>query len=417
MLWDDLARFAPRTKAVWEHIGNASVTAVLDRAPDWLIPTGIDQSHPGWGDLLNSMTEYGTSVRERMLRYLITRAVVDQGSDIVGVEMWHSRTFSRLYEAGIPLLDDPGLFNRSHAREILEIADSCRIEVTEERAEIWASAEPGRRAASYSPFMVDGQRGMGNTFWFLSARVLPTLFLSAIHPGGLTDHVFGRSDRELPKEMARRLRNDPQRCEGLSWVMGDKACDLFAKWAVGTFRLVDGLDCPWSPADCPIPMDQRIGRLMIRTGFMDEFFGVVGEMSVKTHGFTPRSGQIRPERDDVDIPDGTWHLTVMDFRRQGQVTAQRRPLARKWIESARREFGLPPESKPFFPQDVVSLLCRAHSQAHGALLTPVEVDDFFMRVGGAECSDFNPDCESCALGRVCQANTDPTMAGLKSCIT
>ena len=416
MLWDELDGFAPKTKAVWEHIGDASVAAVLDRVPGWLIPEDINQLHPDWGNFLNSMTEYGITVRERLLRYLITRSVVDQGSDIVGVEMWHGRTFSRLYEAGIPLLDDLSLATTSFGT-ILEIADTCRSEVTQERAEVWASAEPGRRAAQYTPFMVDGQRGKGNTLWFVTARVLPTLYLAQVDAGGLTQHVFGRSAHELPKEMARRLRNDPSHRNGLSWVMGDKACDLFAKWAVGTFRLGEGLNCNWSPADCPIPMDQRIGRVMTRTGFMDEFFGVVSEMSVKSHGFTPRSGQLRPDRDDTTIPEGTWHLTVRSFRRAAQVKARQRPAARKWIAAAKLKFGLPAKSNPYYPQDVVSLLCRAYSEKHGLLLTPVDIDDFFMEVGGKPCSDFNPGCNPCALGGICQANTDPNMTRLKNCIT
>ncbi|MCG3770205.1 MAG: hypothetical protein JW384_01348 [Nitrosomonadaceae bacterium] len=416
MLWDDLNRFAPRTKAVWETIGTHHVEPVLEHAPEWLVPAGMDQTNSEWGVFLNKELESGITNRERLLRYLITRSVVDQGSDIIGVEMWHEGTFSSLYEDKIPLLDDLTLAVAKYP-QILATADAHRQIVTEARAEKWASVEKGRQAASYSPYMVDGQRGKGNTHWFLTARVFPTLFLAKVSPGGLTGHVFGQSAHEMPKEMARRLRNDKNLKDGLSWVMGDKACDLFAKWAIGSFRLADGLDCRWTPADCPIPMDQRIGRLMIRTGFMDEFYGVVGEMSVKTHGFEPKSSQSRPEANDAIIPSGEWFLTVMDFRRRAKVPKTRRPDALAWVNKAKKVMGLPEEADVYYPQDVVSLLCRAYSENFDRLLTPVEIDDFFMAVGGADCKDHDPTCGGCRLRNVCQANNDIEMSNLKYCYT
>ena len=416
MLWDELADFAPRTKAVWEVIGKHHVAPVLEKCPSWLVPSDMSQTSPKWGEYLNEVAPSGVTNRERLLRYLITRSVVDQGSDIVGVEMWHDRTFSLLYAAGIPLLDDFSLAT-SRYPEILAIANQQRAFVTNERAEKWASVEKNRHAANYSPFMVDGQRGKGNTHWFLTARVFPTLFLAEVSPGGLTEHVFGRTDSEMPKEMARRLRNDEHLKDGLSWVMGDKACDLFAKWAIGSFRLTEGLPCKWTPADCPIPMDQRIGRLMIRNGFMDEFYGVVSEMAIKSHGFEPRSGQQRPSVAELAIPAGDWFLTVMDFRRKSKVSSARRPDARAWVAKAQREMGLPEGIQAVYPQDVVSLLCRAYSEKFGKILTPVEVDDFFMEAGGGPCKDHGPICHECHLESVCQANNDPAMTSLKNCFT
>ena len=416
MLWDELSEFAPRTKAVWEVIGSHHSTPVLEKCPAWLVPSGMGQSNPKWGEYLNEVAPSGITNRERLLRYLITRSVVDQGSDIIGVELWHERTFSLLYAAGIPLLDDFSLSTKRYP-EILAIADAQRAFVTRERADIWASVEKNRHAANYSPFMVDSQRGKGNTHWFLTARVFPTLFLAEIYPGGLTDHVFGLSDSEMPKEMARRLRNDAHLKDGLSWVMGDKACDLFAKWAIGSFRLTEGLNCKWTPADCPIPMDQRIGRLMTRNGFMDEFYGVVSEMSIATHGFEPRSGQNRPSVADSFIPTGDWFLTVMNFRRHGKVSSARKPAARAWVTKAHRQMDLPEGVQSVFPQDVVSLLCRSYSEKFGNLLTPVEVDDFFMEAGGGPCKDHYPTCHDCRLVSVCQANNDPAMEALKNCFT
>lgn len=208
--------------------------------------------------------------------------------------------------------------------------------------------------------------------------------------------------------MARRLRNDP--ISGLGHAMGDKACDLFAKWAIGTFRLSEGLDVPWQAADCPLPMDQRVGRVMIRSGFMDELFGVVRTMSVQSHGFTPRGKQPRPSEGEP-LPGGTWHLTVMNFRRNAAV---RDPALKNIFSKAFRKDGL--VVRRFGPQDAVSAVSRIVAAEVSADFSPVILDDFMMRVAEV-CTDEAPRCHECALQEGCQANTEPSMVALKGYIT
>ncbi len=415
-MWSDLDKFAPHTKKVFEAIGKAKIHPVLERIPNWLLDGKINQTSKTWGSYLNRTSEYGVTNRERLLRYLITRSVVDQGSDIQGVEEWHEGTFSALYAMGLPVLDDLTLLVKAYPT-ILEVADQMRVKTINDRSAVWAAESETRKEGAYWPFTVDGQRGKGNTHWFLTARVFPTLLLAQVVQGGLSELVFGNSSIESPKEMARRLRNDSDYKRGLSWVMGDKACDLFAKWAIGSYRLSEGMPCNWTPQDCPIPMDQRIGRLMIRCGFMDEFYGVAAEMSTKSHGWTPRDGQSRPASHGQKIPMGKWHLTVMDFRRQGRVAIPHRTLARDWVSETSQEFGRKFAAANTGPQDIISLLCLSYSEEFGVTLTPVEVDDYFMEVGGRECWDVGPKCGECPLSEHCQANNDASMIELKNCFT
>lgn len=415
-MWNKLGDFAPHTKSVIEEIARSRINPVMDLVPEWLFDKKITQLSPEWGNFLNEINDSGVTNRERMLRYLITRSVVDQGSDIEGVEEWHSNTFSTLYKVGLRIFDDLSLMITQYPK-ILDIADRFREQTIIDRAENWASVTGNRSAANYWPFTVDGQRGKGNTHWFLTARVFPTLFLAKTCEGGLSEIVFGRSDTELPREMARRLRNDKNYKTGLGWVMGDKACDLFAKWAIGTYRLTEGLDCNWLPADCPIPMDQRIGRLMIRTGFMEEFYGVASEMSVMAHGWTPKSNQSRPSRFSNEIPEGDWHLTVMDFRRSSTVPHSFKTEAYEWIKATLSSEGRTFSIESTRPQEVISLLCRSYNSYSGGKLTPVEVDDYFMEIGGGPCTDRSPACSKCGLNDVCQANNDLLMIRLKNCFT
>jgi hypothetical protein len=219
-------------------------------------------------------------------------------------------------------------------------------------------------------------------------------------------------ENETPIQMSRRLRNDP--VFGLGWCIGDKACDLFSKWAIGTFRLGTGMTNAWDPADSPLPMDQRIGRLMIRFGFMDEFFGVSRMMERKQFGFNPDDNQSRPAVNSGEIPNGRWFLQVMDFRRNAKVNDE---LPKNWLSKEWIDQGGVGKIPRFGPQEVIGILCKSMNLELGTFVTPVEIDDQLMGLGGAVCTDDTPKCSACDLSIACQANVDSTKVNLKSCYT
>ena len=360
-------------------------------------------------------TDEITSVsnREVMLRYVLSRAIVDQGSDIEGVEMWHSKLLEGCYRKGIRILHNPSEFVDNFA-QILQMGVEIRDEVVLERAQIWADQKKSktRKVNSYTLFNVDGQRGGKQAHWFMSARFFPAVLLANAYYGGLSGLLFANMSNETPIEMSRRLRNDP--VYGLGWCIGDKACDLFSKWAIGTFRLCAGLKDEWDSSDAPLPMDQRIGRLMIRFGFMDEFFGVSRMMEKKQFGFNPDDNQLRPKVNSGEIPDGRWFLQVMEFRRKANVG---KGLAHDWLSQEWKSQGGVGKVPKFGPQEVIGVLCKSLSSHSGVSFTPVEIDDQLMGLGGTVCTDDSPNCSECNLKSVCQANNDPEKFNLKSCYT
>jgi hypothetical protein len=111
MSWSDLSTFAPQTKAVFESIGQQTRTPVIDVVPSYLGIVDCRFDLPSWAIELDRTDEINSvSNREVMLRYVLSRAIVDQGSDIEGVEMWHSRLLERCYAKGIRILHDPSDF-------------------------------------------------------------------------------------------------------------------------------------------------------------------------------------------------------------------------------------------------------------------------------------------------------------------
>jgi len=384
---------------------------VLSEIPSVLEMPQVAIGSPQWGECLSGSLPEGITRREVLLRWLMTRAIVDQGSDIVGVEIWHLGLITECYMRGIRILHNP-IEALSRYDEIIEIADEQRKKVIDARADVWVAEKPETRSkGSYTPFNVDGMRGGTQAHWFLSARLLPGLFTALLSPGGLTRHVFGKSQSETPSEMARRLRQDSK--TGLGWSMGDKACDLFAKWAIGTFRLGAGLATTWEPADCPLPMDQRVGRVLMRSGFMDEFFDVSRIMGIKSNGFTSKLNPLQdPPKIGGPIPKGPWHLTVMNFRRNAKVKGSDQI---GWlIEVVHQTGAIKPDT--WGPQEVLSLLCRSYNESHSEHVTPVELDDFMMNTA-EPCSDNNPNCGECPLATSCQANCDSAMTNLKMYFT
>lgn len=402
--WSELSDIAPRTKAAVEACAIAPRKPVLGVIPSsLLIPSPTPSLE--WSAILESDAGGGVTVREVLLRWLITRAIVDQGSDIEGVNLWHHGVVDGCYSIGLQFLHDPAqLFGRY--QEFIAIATAERDRVVNVRKTIWAAGGSNRTANAYNVFTVDGQRAFHkHTHAFVAGRMLPGLLSSLVVKGGLTELVFGRATVESPREMARRIRTDST--VGLGACIGDKACDLFAKWAVGTFDLGAGLGIPWSRADCPLPMDQRVGRVLMRCGFMDEFFGVVAVASVKRQGFTPPGKLGRPSIGDP-LPKGTWHLMVKDFRRYSSVKDDK---AVSWLISVGDSAGFASPAK-WRPQDVLSALCRSFNSNNSADVSPVELDDYLMDLATI-CTDESPQCFSCGIAMCCQANNDLAMTELK----
>jgi len=407
-MWGKLGAIAPHTKFLVETAAKLPSRPVLGEVPTSLGLPNVTIGSSQWRILLDTDAG-GLTYRELLLRWLITRAVVDQGSDIKGVEMWHHGLVDDCYVAGLRFLHDP---DQALARygEMVKIADAKRKVVIGIRAPLWAAEDPGRTPGQYTPFNVDGMRGGKQAHWFLSARMMPALLTARLRSGGLTDLVFGSASKESPSDMARRLRNDPS--EGLGWSMGDKACDLFAKWAIGTFHLGEGLSIPWTPADCPLPMDQRVGRVLMRCGFMDEFFGVVRIAGIQNNGLKPPSPAVKRPSTGDPLPSGAWHLTVMNFRRNSVVKDK---SVLDWLAGTATATGMTPPKK-WRPQDVISALCRSYNASYSGGISPVEFDDFLMNTA-TPCSDNSPNCTSCPLTAKCQAHNVPQMVGLKQYYT
>ena len=422
--WEKIGSFAPHTKSVFEFAQAQDIDIVSRiNIPDCLNLPTINPQSENWQRNLDDGNQLNPSItnREVILRYLLAKAIVDQGSDTPGIQMWFEIVVNESYKRGIQFIHDPTHFVERYS-EILSIAHLAGLDVTEERAEKWADAQPNRKAGVYTPFNVDGQRGGKYTHWFTSSRLFPALLASYSIDGGLTQIVFGEGPLdERPLDMARkRLRNDHK--YGLGYCIGDKAADLFVKWSIGCLNLTPPEMRDWQPTETVIPMDQRIGRVMMRCGFMEEFFDT--ELHVRKYldgagepMFANNEGVALPE---TGLPDGELFLWVRQFRRRGRTShrgsEKTRSDAHGWCRDAWKE-NYEAKIPVMDPQTVVQVLCKAITEHNGKLFSSAHLDDFFFDLAEDYCHDKNPKCNQCTVSSLCLANNIEDMHVLKKYIT
>lgn len=66
--------------------------------------------------------------------------------------------------------------------------------------------------------------------------------------------------------MSQKLKDNER--YGLGSAIGDKACHLFAKWFVHSFKLSRRTDDGFGPLSYELPLDSNAGRVLFRTGFL-----------------------------------------------------------------------------------------------------------------------------------------------------
>lgn len=420
--WENLGRIAPCTKKVFEYAQYEMIDTVSRlNIPKCLSLPHIEPNSSEWQNNLQLASDWNPVItnREVLLRFLLSKAIVDQGSDTPGVQLWFQQIVTKCYERGIHFFHYPNLFVERYP-EVLDIAHNAAIEVTAGRGNIWADMQPGRKKGHYTPFNVDGMRGGKYTHWFTSSRLFPAIMMSLASPGGLTEIIFHLGpDNERPLDFARnRLRKDAK--YGLGFGIGDKAADLFVKWAIGCLDLTPPKQRNWRPTEAVIPMDQRIGRVMMRCGFMEEFFDtrILVEKGLKRKPpmfvFNDRDvGNTELQSSSSGLLDTELFLWVREFRRKGRVPDG---VALDWCKKVWSKFyrGRAP---PMDPQTVVQLLCKSITHENKIMFSAAHLDDFFFDLAEDYCHDKNPRCDECPINDSCLANTVNGMDVLKKYIT
>jgi hypothetical protein len=353
----------------------------------------------GWLNYLSSTHVDGITVRELYLRVLLVYAVSDQGADIPGVRLFMNYFISQCYSQGKFLFHEQQIIGD---QLIIKAADEGAKLAFKERSEIWA--QTGKRSAStYSVFTVDSVRGKPSANWYVNSRIAPPLSIPFQISGGLTSLLLNCKNRDEVKEV---LRQDT--LHGLFYAIGDKALDLYVKWIYGTFGLFIGIG-GMAPRDVPVPMDQRIGKVLMRCGFMDELFDL--KKCILDGRFLLKGpGKGKADLVDGNPPQDRVFLRVTDFRRHGRIRDDELvPVLNHYRSSVFSGKTLP-------PQIAINTILELFRATSSISILPHQFDDLLMHVAEF-CHDREPDCEKCPLRNQCQANKISEKSFLKEYYT
>jgi len=209
----------------------------------------------------------GCTRREVLLRFLLLNAVMDQGPDIVGVRELLSGVTNDLYRRKIRFLHKPLSFFQELGLAIDQILEKHES-VKEIRSATWAR-ENRSRESKYNLLMDNSRQVLGYAVFRWGVPLAVPLLLEKDEPDeerrstALLDYLESWQSAE---EMSQQLKD--HRRYGLGKAVGDKACHLFAKWMVSSFRLARKREPSWGEFSFEVPYDSNAGRVLWRTGYL-----------------------------------------------------------------------------------------------------------------------------------------------------
>ena len=208
----------------------------------------------------------GCTRRELLARALLLNAVLDQGPDIEGVRELMRRTIDRFYEEEVRIFHRPLDFFRELQLTVNEIWEVHR-HVKDERKVRWAT-ENQSTPEKYNLYMDNTKQTLNYAvFRWGVPLALPHLLSQGSTEAGRATALMDHLERyDSAENMSIGLKTDEM--FGLGKAIGDKACHLFAKWIVSTFRLSRKREPSWGEYSYEVPFDSNAGRVLWRTGYL-----------------------------------------------------------------------------------------------------------------------------------------------------
>jgi len=333
---------------------------------------------------LDSRDGSNLSRRELLSRFLLLNAVIDQGPDIIGVRKLLISVSNELYHAEVRFLHKPLAFFQEIGISIDQILAQHQA-IKKIRAKVWAKenrSTPNR----YNLFMDNSSQVLNYAIFRWGVPLALPLLLEKDNTNNksyspLLDYLekFPSAER-----MTFYLKSHPR--YGLGKAIGDKACHLFAKWLVSSFKLIRRTEASWGEYSFEVPYDSNAGRVLWRTGYL---------LHWASEGEYEKRDVIQRRRGK----GGLDYLRVTNIR--GMATQR----------------SLPPDMQDVYGEIAVQHLATHKKRPrkfeiqrlqHLYLMlngqTVADFDDGLIYIGTNYCFNHDqPQCQSCPLKGVCLA--------------
>ncbi len=326
--------------------------------------------------------------RELLLRFLVLNAVIDQGPDIVGVRKLLTDVTNELYLNEIRFLHRPSSFFEELGIAIDHMLDKHQS-IKKLRAATWA-AENRSNPRRYNLFMDNSKQVLHYAVsrWGVSLA-LPLLLerdsdLEERRPTILVDYLESWKSAE---EMSQQLKDNER--YGLGKTIGDKACHLFAKWMVSSFRLSRRSEPEWGDFSFEVPYDSNAGRVLWRTGFLLKW---ASEQDYIRQAVVQRGAG----------KGGANYIRVTNIR--GMGTSRSLPTGLEAVYADIVVNHLKTNQRA--PRKVqIQRIQHAYlkSSSSTANLTAANFDDGLVHIGTNYCFNHSePICKKCPIKRLCE---------------
>ncbi len=206
----------------------------------------------------------GIKFSEILARYLLIRAVLDQGPDMEGVRMFLEGVINSLYNLGIKFLHNPSDFFSNLEKVFLVVKDE-HVKVKNKRGKIWAKNQNSERANSYNLFLENSKQ-------------IPSYVMGRMGPPLAIIEILKEKDEELldlfkKQKSAETLSKFIKEDEfyGLGKTIGNKAAHLLLKWLIYTYGILESDKKEWTQNSYELPLDSNAGRVLFMAGFFDPF--------------------------------------------------------------------------------------------------------------------------------------------------
>ncbi len=328
--------------------------------------------------------------REVLARFLLLNAVLDQGPDIVGLRQMLIQVTNELYRREIRFLHKPVSFFQEIGLAIDELLTQHES-VKRVRASIWAKENLSSQNR-YNLFMDNSRQVLGYAvFRWGVPLALPCLlekdFLKqAEHPSTtlLLDYLENYQSTE---RMTNQVKDHPR--YGLGKAIGDKAAHLFGKWIVSSFRLTRHVHSGWDDFSYEVPYDSNAGRVLWRTGYLQEWASE--ELYLRYKVLQPGAGK-----------GGKTYIRVTNLR--GIKTGKNMPgdlrTAYNQICTEHLRSHLRPPRNVEIQRIQHAYLWQTHEQNQ---LTIENFDDGLITIGTQFCYNHSePRCSDCPIQAHCR---------------
>ena len=327
--------------------------------------------------------------RELLLRFLILNAVLEQGPDIVGVRKMLVDVTNSLYRREIRFLHTPVEFFKELGIAIDQIIEKHQT-VKELRKAIWGTnnqTNPER----YNLFMDNSKQALNYAVFRWGVPLALPLLLEKDCANddekkstALIDYLESWASAEI---MSQQLKDNEH--YGLGKAIGDKACHLFAKWMISSFRLTRKNELSWDEFSYEAPYDSNAGRVLWRTGYLLQW--ATEKEYIKANVVQPGAGK-----------QGLNYLRVTNIRGVGASTALPENIQSRYGEIAVNHLksNRRPPRKVEIQRIQHAYLLERYEEVG---LSVADFDEGLIYIGTNFCFNHDkPNCRRCPIKKYCE---------------